>query len=174
MYAVLHDPVYKKKYAINLRRDFPRIPFQLDFWKWADWGERLIELHVGYDSIKPHPLVRADTPDARAAGAKLSPRVILKVDQPGGRIILDSETILSGVPPAAWEYKLGNRSALEWVLDQYKEKAPKDPTIRAKFNAYRFADYKEAVVDLLARVTTVSVETAQIESEMQRVARDPS
>jgi len=45
------------------------------------------------------------------------------------------------------------------VLDQYKEKRPKDPTIRAKFDTYRFADHKEKVIDLLARVTTVSVET---------------
>ncbi|MEO8587795.1 MAG: hypothetical protein ABI432_00350 [Flavobacteriales bacterium] len=34
---------------------------------------------------------------------------------------------------------LGNRTALEWVLDQYKEKTPMDPTIREKFNTYRFA-----------------------------------
>ena len=42
-------------------------------------------------------------------------------------------------------YRLGNRSALEWILDQYKEKTPKDPTIREKFNTYRFADHKENV-----------------------------
>jgi predicted helicase len=76
--------------------------------------------------------------------------------QRGGRIIIDSETILTGIPPEAWDYRLGNRSALEWVLDQYKEKKPKDPTIREKFNTYRFADYKEKVIDLLMRVTTVS------------------
>jgi predicted helicase len=35
--------------------------------------------------------------------------------------------------------KLGNRCALEWILDQYKEKKPKDPTIREKFNTYRRA-----------------------------------
>ena len=73
--------------------------------------------------------------------------------------MLDSETQLSGVPREAWSYRLGNRSALEWILDQHKEKTPKDPTIREKFNTYRFADYKEKVVDLLKRVTRVSVET---------------
>ena len=61
------------------------------------------------------------------------------------------------MPREAWTYRLGNRSALEWILDQHKEKTPKDPTIRAKFNTYRFADYKEKVVDLLKRVTRVSV-----------------
>jgi len=38
--------------------------------------------------------------------------------------------ILTSIPPEAWDYRLGNRSALEWILDQYKEKKPKDPTIR--------------------------------------------
>lgn len=36
----------------------------------------------------------------------------------------------AGIPPAVWDYKLGNRSALERILDQYKEKRSKVPTIR--------------------------------------------
>ena len=71
------------------------------------------------------------------------------------------------MPKEAWEYKLGNRSALEWILDQYKEKKPTDPTIAEKFNTYRFADYKEKVIDLLKRVCTVSVETMDIVRQMQ-------
>ena len=62
----------------------------------------------------------------------------------------------------AWAYKLGNRCAIDWVLDQHKEKKPKDPTIREKFDTYRFVDHKEKVIDLLDRVTTVSVETVKI------------
>ncbi len=96
---------------------------------------------------------------------------MLKADRGAGRIVLDTQTTLSGVPPEVWDYKLGNRSALEWILDQYKEKKPKDPTIREKFDTYRFADYKEKVIDLLMRVTRVSVETQAIVEAMGRVAR---
>jgi predicted helicase len=78
---------------------------------------------------------------------------------------------LAGVPPEAWNYKLGNRSALEWILDQYKEKTPRDPTVRDKFDTYRFADYKEKVIDLLARVTRVSIETTEILAEMKAAKR---
>jgi predicted helicase len=53
------------------------------------------------------------------------------------------------------------------VLDQYKEKKPKDPTIAEKFNTYKFADYKEQVIDLLERVCTVSVETVKIIKQME-------
>lgn len=65
-----------------------------------------------------------------------------KADATAGRIIIDSETTLDGVPPEAWANKLGNRCAIDWVLDQHKERKPKDPTIRARFDTYRFADYK--------------------------------
>ena len=68
-------------------------------------------------------------------------------------------------------HRLGNRSGLEWILDQYKERTPKDPTIREKFNTYRFADYKEKVIDLLARVARVSVETMEIISAMKAAER---
>ena len=57
------------------------------------------------------------------------------------------------------------------IRDRYKEKKPKDPTIREKFDTYRFADYKEKVIDLLARVTTVSVETVRIVAAMKAAGR---
>ena len=70
------------------------------------------------------------------------------------------------MPEKAWEYRLGSRSALEWLLDQYKERKPRDPTIREKFNNYRFSDHKERVIDLLRRVCTVSVATMEIVDSM--------
>jgi predicted helicase len=166
VYGVLHDPMYREKYAQNLKRDFPRIPFYPDFWQWADWGKTLMDLHIGYETVEPWPLQRIDVQDEEAREAGLSPKPMLKADKEFGRIRLDSETTLAGVPPEAWDYRLGNRSALEWILDQYKEKKPKDPTIRARFDTYRFADYKEKVIDLLARVTAVSVATVRITQAM--------
>jgi hypothetical protein len=81
-------------------------------------------------------------------------------------IEVDTYTTLSGVPAEAWEYQLGTYSALGWILERYKEKKPRDPTIREKFNTYRFEDYKEQVIDLLRRVRTVSIETMKIIGEM--------
>lgn len=172
VYGVLHDPVYREKYAINLKRDLPRVPFYPDFWQWAEWGERLMDLHINYESLEPWPLERLDVPDEKAREAGVAAKPLLKADTDSGIIRLDSETQLSGVPTEAWDYKLGNRSALHWILDQYKEKKPKDPTIREKFNTYRFADYKEQVVDLLMRVTRVSVETMEIVEAMRNTKRD--
>ncbi|AKS45798.1 Eco57I restriction-modification methylase [Octadecabacter temperatus] len=171
VYAVLHDPVYRETYAINLKREFPRIPFYPDFPQWRDWGQTLLDLHIGYEKVKPYKLKRSDEEDVKAVKAGLAPKVSLKADKDAGTITLDSETTLSGIPPECWDYKLGNRSGLEWILDQYKEKTPRDPTIREKFNTYRFADYKEQVVDLLKRVTRVSVETMEVVEKMKAVKR---
>ena len=167
VYGVLHDPIYREKYAQNLKREFPRIPFYADFWRWAEWGETLMALHIGYETVEPWPLERIDVPDEKSSNAGLAPKVMLRANKDTGNIQLDSETQLTGVPPQSWTYKLGNRSALEWILDQYKEKTPKDPTIREKFNTYRFADHKEKVIDLLKRVTRVSVETMTIVEAMR-------
>jgi predicted helicase len=168
---VLHDPIYREKYALNLKREFPRIPFYKDFWQWAEWGKELMDLHIGYESVTPAKLKRIDVPDEKARKAGLTPKCLLKADKDDGHIMIDSETTLTGIPTEAWDYKLGNRSALEWILDQYKEKKPKDPTVREKFNTYRFADYKEKVIDLLTRVTTVSVRTVDIVNAMRKVVR---
>ncbi|MCV3765086.1 type ISP restriction/modification enzyme [Rhizobium sp. TRM95796] len=171
VYAVLHDPIYRETYAQNLKRDFPRIPFYPDFWAWAGWGEKLMALHIGYETVEPFAVTRIDTPDAGARAAGLAPKPILKADPAAGVIRIDSETTLSGIPSQAFAYRLGNRSGLEWILDQYKEKTPKDPTIREKFNTYRFADYKEKVIDLIARVTEVSIQTMEITDAMKKARR---
>lgn len=161
IYALLHNPVYRKKYELNLKRELPRISFYKNFAKWSDWGKALMDLHINYETVKPFALKETNIKDIKEPKAKL------KADKETGVIILDEATTLSGVPAEAWEYKLGNRSALEWVLDQYKEKKPSDPTIAEKFNTYKFADYKPQVIDLLKRVCTVSVETMKIIKAME-------
>jgi len=159
-YAVLHHPAYRTKYELNLKREFPRLPFYADFHQWATWGKALMELHLNYETIEPYGLTRQDI------ASKDKPKAKLKADKTQGIITLDENTQLTGVPAIAWDYKLGNRSALEWILDQYKEKRPKDPTIAKLFNTYKFADYKEHVIDLLQRVCTVSVKTIEIIQQM--------
>ena len=162
--------MYREKYALNLKREFPRIPFYDDFALWAGWGQQLLDLHIGYENAKPFEFTRVDTPNPkRAKGSHPKPK--LKSDPDKGVVIVDEDTLLTGIPREAWDYRLGNRSAIDWVLDQHKEKTPRDPTVRAKFNTYRFADHKESMIDLLARVITVSLETVKITEAMRTLER---
>ena len=159
-YAMLHDPAYRLLYEIDLRRDFPRVYFQEDFAWWAQQGRALLDLHLGFKTAEPWPLQRVDKDGVTPK------RAILRADKERNVITVDEQTSLVGVPDEAWDYRLGSRSALEWVLDQYKERKPRDPTIRERFNTYRFADYKERVVDLLGRVCAVSAFTTTIVNEL--------
>ena len=160
IYAMLHNPAYRQKYDVDLRRDFPRVYFQEDFSWWAQQGQNLLDLHLGFETAEPWPLERFDKDGVTPK------RAILSADKERNVITLDEQTTLAGVPPEAWEYQLGTRSALEWVLDQYKERKPRDPTIRERFNTYRFAYHKEHVIDLLGRVCAVSTFTTNIVSEL--------
>jgi predicted helicase len=172
VYAVLHHPAYRMKYEQNLKREFPRIPFYDDpeqknlgacFHKWVKWGKALMDLHLNYETVEPYPLQRKDL-NAENLRKVIAPRLMARKDT--GVIEVDTLTTLRGVPSEAWEYRLGTYSAIEWVLERYKEKTPKDPTIREKFNTYRFADYKEQVIELIGKVCRVSVETMKIIKEM--------
>ncbi|MGE0083373.1 MAG: type ISP restriction/modification enzyme [Desulfococcaceae bacterium] len=161
VYAVLHNPAYRKTYEQNLKRELPRIPFYENFQQWAAWGKELMNLHISFESIDPYPLERKDIADK-------SPKPKLKADKDSGIIVIDTATSLHGVPKSAWEYRLGTYCALQWILDQYKEKKIKDSTVAEKFGTYRFSDYKEKVIDLLMRVCTVSVRTVEIIGEMEK------
>jgi predicted helicase len=194
IYAVLHSPTYREKYALDLKREFPRIPLYDDFWHYAEAGKELMALHIGYESlnlptvnstVKVHSLpIEAVLPKRKNTGTdifgekegeqenrelakKYTPEVKLKSPQaPEGEktrtIEIDSLTTISGVPLLAYQYKLGNQSAIEWVLDQYKPYKSSDETIQQNFNTYRFSDYKQEVIDLLLRVIYVSVRTMEV------------
>ena len=162
-YAVFHNSAYLEKYATDLQQQFPRLPFYADFRQWVKWGERLMTLHCDYEKQTAHPLRLINSGDDPGK-AKLT------ADKIAGVITLDEQTKLAGIPLESWQYRFGSRSALEWVLDQYKEKTIKDPTVAAEFNTYRFADHKEAVIKLLGKVCAVSIETIKIIKEMEQAA----
>jgi predicted helicase len=182
VYAVLHNPDYRKKYEQELKREYPRIPYYSDFQKWCDWGKQLANIHLNFENIEPYPLKENNfeiKAEAKRQIKELSivgePEVVynrkvktkLKADKEVGIIEIDELTFLSGVPSSAWQYQLGSRSAIEWILDQYKEKEPSEPIIAEKFNTYKFSEHKNHVIDLIKRVCNVSVKTMQIIDDMQ-------
>jgi len=166
IYAVLHNPAYRRKYEQNLKFDFPRIPLYDNFWLWAKKGKELIDLHLNYEKIKAHALI--SSPEERRKASHLTLRG-LKANKKKGEIIIDENTILKGISPLAWEYKLGNRSALEWILDQYKEKKIRDKSIVEEFNTYCIANHKEEIIELLKKVCYISVETMKVIKELENI-----
>ena len=157
VYAVLHHPEYREKYAANLRRELPRIPFAPDFAAFAKAGAKLAGLHVGYESQKEYRLKRVETP-----GAKLDLRVErMKLSKDRTALVYNGFLTLEGLPPEVNEYRLGNRSALEWVIDQYRVERDKADPEKIVSDPNR-PDDSEYILRLLGQVVTVSVETVKL------------
>jgi predicted helicase len=160
--TVLHSNRYLKKYGVNLKRELQRILLMKDFWKIANLGEALMNLHLNYESEKPFALQRLEKSIEDDKQNKLR----LEADKKTGKIIIDDKTVLVGIPEEAWEYTLRTRSAIEWILDQYKDKALKDQTLKEKYNNYDFENYKEEVIALIQRIVTLSKKTVKIMDEI--------
>ena len=152
---MLHHPGYRTKFADNLKRDLPRIPFAPDFRAFATAGKALADLHLNYESLEPYDLQFVETP-----GVPLSyvvEKMKLSADKASLRV--NESLTLSGIPPEVYQYQLGNRSALHWVIDQYRVTEDKRSGIRSDPNR---ADDAEYIVNLVGRVIAVSVETVRI------------
>jgi predicted helicase len=159
IYGVLHNPEYRTKYAANLRRSLPRIPFYDDFWKYSEAGKKLADLHVNYESQAEYPLIKIETP-----GKQLDWKVEkMRLSKDKQTIIYNDFLSLTGIPYEAYEYKLGNRSALEWIIDQYQIKIDKRSGITNDPNREDEPDY---IVKLIGKIVTVSLETVKIVREM--------
>jgi predicted helicase len=164
VYAVLHHPAYREKYAANLRRELPRIPFAPDFAAFATAGEELAALHVSYESQKEYPLKRVETP-----GAKFDLRVErMKLSKDKTALAYNSYLTLEGIPPEVFEYRLGNRSALEWVIDQYRVERDKADPEKIISDPNR-CDGEEYILRLVGQVVAVSVETVRLVRSLPRL-----
>ncbi|MFZ1141493.1 MAG: type ISP restriction/modification enzyme [Candidatus Sulfotelmatobacter sp.] len=225
IYAVLHHPDYRQRYAANLRRELPRVPFarttgaeahkdgtpdaglkpgsstglttagstveerrfsaassdkkknnstlpkavagerssqatiknaDLEIFRaFVKAGQRLAEIHVHYEQQPEYPLTKVEK-----AGEKLDYRVTkMKPSKDKTSLIYNQFLTLSGIPPETYEYRLGNRSALEWIIDQYQVSTDKRSGITNDLNR---DDDPEYILRLIGQVITVSLETVSI------------
>ncbi len=155
-YGLLHHPDYREKYEANLKRDLPHIPFAKDFWGFAEAGNRLAEIHVNYESQPEYNELKfVQNPDAQ-----LDWRVVkMKLSKDKTSLTYNDFLTLSGIPSKAHNYRLGTRSALEWIVDQYRVKTDKRSGI---VNDPNRADDPQYIVKLIGQVITVSLETVDI------------
>ena len=133
----------------------PGFPLAPDFWGFARAGARLAELHVHYEQQPEYPLKWVEK-----AGAPLNWRVDkMKLTPDKTALIYNNFLTLDGIPPEVFDYNLGNRSALEWVIDQYKVCTDSRSGITNDPNR---ADDPQYIIRLLGQVITVSLETMKI------------
>jgi predicted helicase len=156
VYGVLHHPGYRERYAENLKRELPRIPLAPDFRAVTAAGKKLARLHLDYEKLEPWRLEWIETP-----GVPLSYRVEdkMRLTKDKTSLKVNGSLTLAGIPPEAFRYRLGNRSALEWVIDQYQVSEDKRSGIRSDPNR---PDDPEYIVRLVGQVVRVSLATMKI------------
>ena len=175
VYGLLHSPEYRETYAADLKKMLPRIPLVEDPWPFVEAGRRLSELHLGYESVTPYPLDGLDVePPAgedpydfyrvqKMAFAKVRDPETKKLVADKTSVVYSSRITLTGIPEAAYRYQLGSRSAVEWILDRYQVKTDKASGIVNDPNDWsREVSDPRYIIDLLARIVTVSLETMAI------------
>ena len=155
-YGILHHPDYRERYQENLKRDLPHIPFAEGFWGFAKAGARLAYLHVNYESQPEYDKLNSvETP-----GMQVDLSVErMKFSKDKTCLKYNDFLTLESIPTEVFDYRLGNRSALEWVVDQYRVKIDKRSGIQNDPNREEDPEY---ILRLIGQVITVSLETVDI------------
>ena len=154
-YGILHHPEYRERYAADLKRDLPHFPYAPDFWAFANAGAKLAELHVHYEAQPQYPLTFVED-----ATKQLDFRVKrMKFSKDKTRLLYNEFLTLEGIPAEVFSYRLGQYSALEWVVNQYRVKTDARSGI---VNDPNDAANPRYIVGLIGSVVTVSLETCKI------------
>jgi predicted helicase len=150
------DRGYLRKYGDNLKRELPRIPFARDFWAFSEAGRELAHWHLDYEQVDPYVL-KYEVAKDRPLSYRVDDKMRLSKDKTS--LTVNRSLTLSGIPAAAFEYRLGNRSALDWVIDQYQVKHDAKGEVTSDPNR---ADDGEYIVRLVGQVIRVSLETVRV------------
>ena len=174
IYALLHHPEYREKYAADLKKMLPRIPLVKGFWEYSRAGRALAELHLGYESVDPYPLDEvASSPAPEDLEERFEFYRVQKLQfgpkKDKTRIKYNGHLTLKGIPEEAYEYQVNGRSALGWVIDRYQVKTDKKSLITNDPNDYcRAVNDPRYIVDLIKRLVTVSLETQKLVGTLPR------
>ncbi len=164
VYGVLHAPGYRERFANDLAKELPRIPFAPDFHAFAKAGRELAELHLGYESCEEYPLelAFAHEGEPRAEHFRIGKRAMRFSDDARTALVVNERIRLEGVPAEAHRYQVNGRTPLEWFIDRYRITQDKESGIVNDPNAW-FDDPRD-LVTAIRRIVHVSVETARIVS----------
>jgi predicted helicase len=175
VYGVLHSPDYRSMYAADLTKMLPRIPkvtSTADFQVFVGVGRQLASLHLGYETVEPYPLT-----EVVKEGAPMNAAALYRVNKmkygPGKdktKLIYNSWITLERIPAEAQDYLLGPRSGIDWLVDRYQVKVDKKSGITNDPNDWAVEHGRPRyILDLIKRVTTVSVRTVELVFQLPRL-----
>ena len=172
VYALLHHPEYRERYADDLKKMLPHIPRAAGFRTYASVGRELADLHVNYEQVEPYPSVQEEASlhapadpweRYRIGERKMRFPKLGRRDKDFTRLEYNDYVTLTGIPAQAQGYSISGRSPLEWIIDRYHVKTDKASGIVNDPNDFlREQGRPDAVVDLIKRLVTVSMRTQEL------------
>jgi predicted helicase len=162
VYGILHSRSYRERFAAELKKQLPRIPFATDFKGFSKAGRKLAELHLNYETLEPYPLQEHGARSASKESFHVAQmKFPTKTDK--SKIIYNTHLTLEGIPPETYRYIVNGKSALEWVMERYAIAKHKDSGIENDPNDWcKKQDDERYIVDLVKRIVTLSVESVKI------------
>ena len=161
VYGVLHAPDYRARFADDLSKTLPRVPFAPDFHAFAEAGRALAELHLGYETGPEYPLVPETAHmSGQPPGRLFGTRAMRLVGEGDSVLVVNDRLRLSGIPSDAHRYEVNGRTPLGWFIDRYRITTDKESGIVNDPNAW-FPD-EAAFIATVRRIVHLSVETARI------------
>lgn len=170
VYGILHSSEYRTRFAADLKKMLPRIPFANDFWTFAEAGRKLGKWHLDYETVEPYLL----TEENRRLGMEAADFRVVKMvfGKKAGKpdksvIVYNDHLTLRDIPLEAYDYAVNGKSAIEWVMERYAVSVDKDSGIRNDPNDW--SDDPRYIVDLLKRIVRVGLETARIVKKLPKL-----
>ena len=165
-YAILNCPEYRNMFVTDLKKMMPRIPISSNFELFADLGKSLSDLHLKFDEIEEYPL--SEKWDGQK-NYEIKKMTLKKSGEVNGTksIIYNDNLTLIGIPDRAFEYTLGSKSAIDWLISRYQVKKDEDSGIVNNPNDW--LDYcaePDYIVKLLKRIVTLSLKSLEIREKM--------
>ncbi|MDY7007663.1 MAG: type ISP restriction/modification enzyme [Cyanobacteriota bacterium] len=163
IYGVFHSPEYKQRFAADLKKNLPRIPYTKDFWKFSKAGKELAYWHLNYETIEPYELEEfkkdlfLNDEDYRVEKMTFGKN---KNGIDKTIIIYNSKLTLSQIPLETYQYIVNGKSALEWVIERYKITKDKNSGIVNDPN--NWSEDSRYIVNLVKKIVRVSLETVKI------------
>lgn len=173
VYGLLNSPEYQQTYANDLKKDLARIPVVANKEKYVEIGKKLMDLHINYEEVPVYSDVKIVAREDLSYvvkkmkfGKKLDPETNRKVND-HSKIIFNSDITVENIPEKAYEYIVNGRSAIEWIMDQYRVKTDKKSGITDDPND--FSDDPKYIFNLLLRIINVSVQTVDLINSLPKL-----
>ena len=160
VYGVLHAPSYRNKFANNLSKEMPRIPFASNFCAFADAGAALAILHLSYETCERYQLnvIFAHEGEPQPQHFQLSESAMRFEDEAKTTLKINDHVCLTGIPEEAHRYVVNGRTPLEWLIDRYQ--ITRDSGILNDPNGW--FEHPRDLVTAIERIVYVSVESTRI------------